>query len=70
MLMDHAITLGLKKQELSIDLNLVRIFLGVITVSDICHSQWMDLSCTFYLEKCSDPRQSQLHHLCQTGAAD
>jgi hypothetical protein len=34
MLMDKAITLGLTKQEL-IDLNLVRIFLGVTTVSDI-----------------------------------
>ena len=34
MLMEHAITLGLRKQEL-IDLNLVRIFLGVSTVSDI-----------------------------------
>lgn len=34
MLMETAMTLGLKKQEL-IDLNLVRIFLGVTTVSDI-----------------------------------
>lgn len=37
MLMDTAITLGLKKQELT-DINLVRIFLGVTTVSDIATS--------------------------------
>jgi hypothetical protein len=32
--MDLTITLGLQKQEL-IDLNLVRIYLGVTTISDI-----------------------------------
>ncbi|KAI2513929.1 hypothetical protein MHU86_313 [Fragilaria crotonensis] len=60
LLMDMAITMGLKKQEL-IDLNLVRIFLGVTTVSDIATADGLRIHpCTWKGYPIPDRRQ-ELH---------